>query len=369
MRDVLPSALLALIISGLTACGGGSGGGQSSTSPVPPSASGPGIPITPPAPPVPVVNKNLFFVADKAHQVLAGVDTLSPAANSNLTANVLSMQSTANGGVAYDAQKDLLYATASGSEFADFIIVFEHASTLRGSVKPSRTIYPAILGAASFRDLVLDKDRDTIYVNSIDGNIAVLNNASKLNGSVVPNRVIPVNSGSFAIDFKRSILYVKNSHTFNSVIFAYPDLDTIDVASIDAANRKRKMIALSQFSNVEGLAVDSARDRLYLGADSQAVAVVENASNAGFLLASVSGIPGIPTTDAPAITLPIAPPPGYMPDIKLAFDAANDRLYVGSLKTVVVVNTASKLTTTTAPNEVVTLSAPDGTNIGGFALP
>jgi hypothetical protein len=355
MTRLFPHTLIAVVIFCLTACGGGSGGGQTSE----PSPS---------IQPIPATSKNLIFVTDKAHRVLAGVNTLSPTANSNLTANVLSMQPTADGGVAYDAQKDLLYVTAGSSEFAaNSIIVFENASTLRGSVKPSRTIYPAI-GAGTFGDLILDKDRDTIYVNSIDGSIAVLNNASKLNGAVVPNRVMPVNSGSFAIDFKRSILYVKTGF-ISSMIFAYPDLDTIDVASIDASNRKRKRIALSQVSKVDGLAVDSARDRLYLGVDNRAVVVVENASKAGSILASVSGIPGIPTTDAPAITLPIAPPPGYLPDIKLAFDAANDRLYVGSLKTVVVMNTASKLTTTTTPNEVVTLSAPDGTNIGGFAVP
>ncbi len=357
MRNLLHSALLALIISALTACGGGSGGAQSSSSPGPSSTA-------PPSPPVPVANKNMLFVVDAAHQVLAGIDTLSPSANTSLTANVFSMQPTADGGVAYDAQKDLLYATAGSSGFfGNSIIVFERASTLRGSVKPSRTIYPAIPGAARFGDLILDKERDILYVGSLGNGIAVLNNASKLDGSVVPNRLVPGGSGTFAIDFKRSILYVKNGNTLISV---YSGLETLDLTNSDTPDRRRKVIAVGRFRNVEGLAVDSARDRLYLGGDNQAIAVVENASGAGFVFGSV---PGFPTTDAPAITLPIAPPPGYMPNIKLAFDAANDRLYVGSLKTVVVVTTASKLTATTAPNEVVTLSAPDGTNIGGFALP
>lgn len=348
MKSKLLNSLAAIVAIFSVACGGG-GGDTKQSNPSSPSTG-------------PVSVKNMLFVSDKEHRVLAGIDTLSPSPNTSLVGNVLSMAPTADGGVAYDVQKDLLYAVAGVLEVAgNSIVVFEHASTLQGSVKPSRTIHPVLPTAGGFKDLILDKERDIIYASIDNGNIAVFKNASKLNGSVAPDRLIRISARSFAIDFKRSILYVKHDHSYSHVIYAYSGLDTLGPVITEP-----KMIIAGRFPNVDGLALDSARDRLYLGTESKGVAVVENASKAGFVFGSV---PNMPTTDTPTIALPINSPVGLASDMTLAFDTNNDRLYVGYRNIAVVVNAASTLTTTTTPTNIVAVTAPNNTFLGGFAFP
>ena len=351
MRSIFLNPLAAVMAVCLVACGGGSGGTGGTQTSTP-------APITPPV----GASKNLLFVSDVGHRVLSVVDTLNPAANTSIVGNVLSMEPTADGGVAYDAQKDLLYATAGRLEFAgNSIIVFERASALRGSVKPNRTISPIVSNVGHIGALILDKERDILYADVGGSSIAVFRNASKLNGGSTPDLVIPAKSTSFAVDFKRSILYVTIASPFDTYIYAYSGLDTMT-----PADNPRRTIRIDSIRTLDGMAIDSGRDRLYLVGNQGAVAVVDNASSAGN---SFGSAPDVAATVTPTMIVPIAPRPDYVLVNVVAIDSANDRLYIGSGNKAVIVNAASKLTAATVPNDVVAISAPSASNIRSFAFP
>lgn len=340
MNRILPRTLAVLVVTCLISCGGGGGGSS-----------------VPAATTDPVGNKNMLFVTDINNQVLAAVNTLNPAANSNLAAKVFSMPQRAGQGLAYDRQKDLLYMSAGiPSHAGNTIAVFEHASALDGNVTPSRTIVPAMESFNSVLGLVLDKERDILYANTFRGDLFVFNNASKLNGTVTPDRILNVRALTFAIDFKRSILYVTRSR-WGAFIYAYSNLDTV---------ADPREIMVNPIGIVDSLAIDSARDRLYFGVKDRGIAVVENASAAG----SAAGTATVATsTRTPTMTLPVSAPAYFEVSVRLAFDPANDRLYVGAGKNATLVNNASTLTATSVPTSIVGLSAPDSAFIGAFAFP
>ncbi|MBP1205644.1 hypothetical protein JOD97_003706 [Duganella sp. 1411] len=345
MNRILLRTLAVLVATCLISCGGG-GGGESSA---------------PAATTAPVGNKNMLFVTDINNQVLAAVNTLNPAANSNLAAKVFNMPQRAGEGLAYDGQKDWLYMSAGiPSQAGNSIVVFDHASALDGNIKPSRTIVPAMESYISLLGLALDKERDILYANTSRGDLFVFNNASKLNGTVTPDRVLNVRALTFAIDFKRSILYVARGQAF---IYAYSNLDTLTVQTTSADPRE---IIVNPIGMVDTMAIDSVRDRLYFGVKDRGIAVVENASAAG----SAAGTATVATsTRTPAMTLAVSAPAYFQVSVRLAFDPANDRLYVGAGKKATLVNNASTLTATTVPTSVVGLSAPDSAFIGAFAFP
>lgn len=348
---MLSRAAIASIAIWLAACGGGSGGGASTQI---------GTPVSPP----PSAAKNLLFVSDGSHQLIAGVNTLNPAAGASLAINVLASPLLAGPGMAYDTQRDVLYATAGESYRPNTIVAFERAASLSGNITPSRTITPVIDLAPTITGLIYDKEHDALYVNA-SGRVAVFNAVSQKSGSVKPDRLITgVEPGYFAIDFKRAILYTQNDTTRGPLIFAYPNIDTLTGA---APQSTRKMINFDQpGGRVEGIAVDAANDRVYFGLNEVGIGILENASKAG----APFGTPGaFDRYKTPVLNVPVQSPSGYDMNIVLAFDPVNDRLYAGAGKTAVILNGVSKLGASGQATNAVATSAPDGTIIAGFALP
>jgi hypothetical protein len=87
--------------------------------------------------------------------------------------------------VALDSATDTLYVLDNFST----ILVFGPASTIAGNVAPLRTLTPAT--PASLGGITIDSASNRLFVSDQGGNaIDVFDNASSLNGAVVPTRVI-----------------------------------------------------------------------------------------------------------------------------------------------------------------------------------
>jgi hypothetical protein len=109
-------------------------------------------------------------------------------------------------GIAYDAQRDLLYVAADFTNIA----VFANASTASGAVNPVRTI--AVPNSGSINALALDVAGDRLFVDN-QGTVYVYDNASTLNGSIAPNRtfgITNVSSYGLALDTTNNTLYVSS---------------------------------------------------------------------------------------------------------------------------------------------------------------
>jgi hypothetical protein len=330
-----------LISLTLAACGGG-GSSSSSTTPINT------------APPPPAQARNVLFVSDSGPAAfLAASTTLTPPPGA-FAANVLGN----NGqsfwkGMAYDTARDRLYGS-TGKE----ISVFDNASALNGNITRNRYFTPVFSGASGggMYGMFLDKDHDRMYVGYGDGpqySLAVFDNVSSAQGSVTPSRTIFGLHGEFAIDTKRSVLYTTTFSLGNApIIYAYPNVDKLNGFLQAAASLKLTAAA----GYLGGLAVDAARDRLYVSAPSVGVTIITDAST---ILTNIAG-----PNNVKLASLPVKSAVG---NGAAAFDPNNDRLYVALDNNVYVISTASQLGTTATSNAVM-VSAPSGSVITTFAF-
>lgn len=167
-------------------------------------------------------------------------------------------------GVAYDAMRDILYVRLIGG-----LIVFDDASTAPDGAAPDRVLTGANVGifATEFDVRVsLDAEADRIFLSHPDGDVAVYDDASTIEGDLAPDRV-------FTVDYA-------------DLVYLW------------------------------GAAYDAGRDELYLGDQrtGAAVYVIADASSATGVVAP-SRVIGGPTN-------PLAEPS------QIGYDAANDRLVV-----------------------------------------
>ncbi|UOD28960.1 hypothetical protein INH39_26540 [Massilia violaceinigra] len=267
----------------LTACGGGGSGGSGAqgggTAPAPVNPA----PVTPPpvtsTPGIPVAQGgNVLFVGDTNNQVLAAFDTLAPvAANTVLSAKVLKVDSYYGYGMQLDGARNLLYIMA-GDKAGAQIGVFTDARNLSGSVRPQRFIAPAIGVEYVVQSLFLDKANDRLYVGyqemamSVRG-FMVLEHASTLSGTVAPSRRFhgTMDTMHFAIDTKRGLLYSKNQRGGGLPVQVH--------ANIDKASGELPIAGRFNINgNISGLAIDEERDRLYVGANGAGVSVFVDVS-------------------------------------------------------------------------------------------
>ncbi|CAN7646084.1 hypothetical protein [Duganella sp. LjRoot269] len=331
-----------LISLTLAACGGGGNSGGASAPPVPPTV-----------PPV-AQTKNVLFVADRGSSgFLAASTTLTPAAGA-FVANILANSGQSFGkGMAYDTARDRLYGLAGKD-----VSVFDNASALNGNITRTRFFTPILSGASGggMYGMFLDKDHDRMYIGYGDGlqySLAVLDNVSAAKGDVVPNRTIFGLHGNFAIDTQRSVLYTTSFSSFNTpTVYAYPNVDKFNGSLQDATSLKLP----APIDYGSGLAVDAARDRLYVSTPSQGVTVITDAST---ILKNTAGAGNVKLAK-----LPVA---SQLGNGAAAFDPNNDRLYVALDNNVYVISTASQLGATTTSNAVM-VSAPSGSVINAFAF-
>ncbi len=160
--------------------------------------------------------------------------------------------------IAFDATRDLLYAPAqSGVGAPDLAIqVFANASTISGNVAPVRRIIVA--GETSFNGVDVDPERDRLYVSGTDS-LYIFDNASVLTGTVTPAATITLaSSGAVSLDRKADRLYVSaratSLHIFDNAS---------QLTSGSTPSRTLQWNAPADFAR--DIAIDSCRDRLYLG--------------------------------------------------------------------------------------------------------
>jgi len=127
-------------------------------------------------------------------------------------------------GIVVDTDRDILYVANLGD---GTVYVWDNAATVDDNAAPDR----AITGVTSCRDLALDDDNDRLYV-CVGDEIWVLNNASTLDGAATPDRNINGvatqldNAYGIELDLNRDRLYVANRN--GNSILAFDDVDTAD---------------------------------------------------------------------------------------------------------------------------------------------
>lgn len=356
---IVPGLVVSTLLVVLSACGGGGGGGSGAAAP----ASDGGASSTPPS-----ATKNMLFVADSSNEVIAAFTTLSPSPGvfsgsivvTSVYPDMYYYGHAYGDAITYDASHDLLFASAGKS-----IAVFESASTMTAGMAPTRVITPAT--PAVVGKMVYVKESDTLYVHGYYS-VSVFSHASTLNGTVVPTRRIENISGDqFAIDSKRGLLYSRDSHSTSDTIDVYSNIDT---ANGDVQKYGHKVIRLSTSSRSSGeynqnIALDFARDRLFVRYGTRGIAIVENASVAAVDTPIYPAT--VPFTVASNLVLTLPGQPFDCGAGALAFDPNNDRLYMGVCNVAYVINGVSKLgagSTATA----AAVSAPKGASISDFAF-
>ncbi|QSI30250.1 hypothetical protein GNX71_11910 [Variovorax sp. RKNM96] len=301
----------------------------------------------------PVVSKpGILFASIPGAASILSFQTQNPAPGTTLQAKVITdIPGFLGKALAYDEANDRLYAS-TGSD----ILVFDKASTLNGTAAPSRTIRTRDTGivSPSFSNLVLDKAADTLYLTGsaqYQDMLAIIGNASTANGDVTPAHLYGMASGSrgFAVDTQRKLIYGLGA-TVGIFVFDLTTLKEIQgppTASINI-NQAVRVISLPGSFGMFGVALDPARDRLYV-AEFGGLRVVDAAStSSGSVPFQSFTIPAQSTT----------------------FDSAHDRLYVGAMNAAYIINDASTLKNgATIPATVVLRSSQNSYPVGGFAFP
>jgi hypothetical protein len=296
------AAGFALAFLALVSCGGGGGGGGG----------------TPPAP------ESKLFISDGGGHAIASIINAAPTVNSTFSVDrAISGSATGLGlpggtpspssipSIALDAANNRLFAATQGS-----VSVFDNASTANGNVPFSRRITATVitdgvtLRGVNFFSLALDTAGNMLYaagpaagLDNIEVN--VFNNASTRNGATTPNRTLTPNSGA-------------------------------------------------QIITTFGVAVDTALDKLYVGAipsgAAQFIMVFDGASGL-----NTNTVPN--NSRAPDRTITLQGAGAFH------LDQANDRLYVSYFNGIIrVFNSASTLNgTLTTGDRTIDLA-------GGFAL-
>jgi len=187
-------------------------------------------------------------LGDNASTTMQPVRVISGAATTMLFA----------GHVAIDSVNDLVYVGSASSSLAvtSNILVFGPASTISGNVAPLRTISLTLLIAG----MALDVANNRLFLSDQAGFIHVYDNASTLNGAVVPNRVITgaatqvVVPGALALDTSGRLIVANRSaiippFTNNILIFSNAGAINGNVAPAAtatlAANQLAQAMAIS----------------------------------------------------------------------------------------------------------------------------
>jgi hypothetical protein len=343
---------------GLAACGGGSGG---ATGTKVDAGTGQGS--------VAGAGHTVLFVADSGNHVLAGVDTLTPSPGTKLAANVLSSALGWNG-IAYDSANDRLYANVDDGDCKNpRIAVFERASTLGATSTPAYTVVPAYDRSLACQvSMFYDKLHDRMYIG-VSGDLAVFDHFSTLRGAVKPSRTASSLAGfeafNFTVDVKRNLLYTHDTHNVDREINVFEQADQLGSPGF-APNPKKIYLDVSMdtFLSVQALAIDQERDILYAagrtaGSSNAQIMIVRAASSQ--LQTDVDS-----STKRTALSMIALPQALTGLDRQgVAVDVANDRLYAGAANTAYIVNAVSKVN---GKAEIVAVPGPVGTQITNFAF-
>jgi hypothetical protein len=234
-------------------------------------------------------------LVDNASTTLQPVRTISGAATTMLFA----------GHVAIDSVNDLVYVSSASSNLAvtSIILVFGPASTISGNVAPLRTISLTLLIAG----MALDVANNRLFLSDQAGFINVYDNASTLNGVVVPNRVITgaatqvVVPGALAVDSSGRLIVANRSaiippFTNNILIFSNAGAINGNVAPAATAT-------LSASQGAQAMAVSPAGE-LYVVDGNANLTVYSNIATATGSLVPSRVISGPNTGLNPGLAIP-----------------------------------------------------------------
>jgi hypothetical protein len=252
------------------------------------------------------------FVPDVGRQGLVGLPMLEPEAGQALPGPLVRWPAAAGDNVQLDRARDELYAIAGHR-----VLVYAHAGTMAPDAAPVRDFaLPDALAAP--HALFLDTARDELYVGgdtaADGGEIVAYRAAHALRGaSPAPARTLLVDHGVsfFTIDPVRERLYLVN---------AEPGVHVF--ASVDTARGALQPVATVPVLG-SGLAVDPARDRLYVADMFAGLILVDHAS-----------------APAPVVRATVSIDDAH----HVAVDPARDRVYVSALGALYTLDRASALT-------------------------
>lgn len=319
IRRAAQAAVAACAFGALAACGGGGDGGSSSGNPGGPSGN---------------ASPYVLFASTYGSGAIAAFTTLSPAAGSALSANVVETVPFSGYSISYDTTHDDLYSLYSDISKSK-VMVFAHAATLKAGAAPARTLMLADFQFASM--LVLDTANDRLWVTGSDMNsrglIEEFEHASTLNGTPTASHSMRITSLTFAVDSGRDILYT-NSYANEVEVYLHASTLSGDVSP------DRKIINVDTGNE---LSLDASRDILYSAGGGHEVVALHGASTA---------------TTGPGTTITL--PAGSSLTSNAVIDPGHDRLYVGAQDGAYVIDNASTLVTGStlatlvqAPNTVV----------------
>lgn len=142
-------------------------------------------------------------------------------------------------GLAYDRQRDVLYALVEGA-----LIAYHGASTAPAGTEPARVITGPSIAALFTADgrLALDAENDRIFFSDVNGlTLGTYDDASLLVGEVAPDRTIALDapiSFFWGLDYdaSRDELYVGDQKPGTGVYVVVIDADADDVKIYDNAS-------------------------------------------------------------------------------------------------------------------------------------
>lgn len=206
----------------------------------------------------------MFAVSDYKQSVMR-FRNATPATGEQLFGTALQSTVALDKSLAYDASADRLFvSTKTGG-----IVVIDGASTATDTLTPARTI--SLTGYYYILGMFLDRAHDRMYVlgaRNTDSAIAVIENVSTRSGTISPDRAMIFDRYgiSMAIDLVHNTAYVARNvivgPNFHKTISAF---DNIDKASGEVTPaREVPAVFEPGYGDAISLAVDAARDRLYV---------------------------------------------------------------------------------------------------------
>ena len=173
--------------------------------------------------------EDLLFVGDVGlDQILVYSGASTEVFNGNLppTRTIISAALNNPFGINFGANDELYVANNGNAN----VLVFANASNLNGTVTPDRIITSASFAGANLYDVFIDQD-DTIYVVDATGFIYTFNNAATLNGTVAPDFTLTVNPAvgltAIAVDSDDTGYIVDNGA---NAVYSYDGISTLNSA-------------------------------------------------------------------------------------------------------------------------------------------
>lgn len=182
------------------------------------------------------------------------------------------------GGMAYDDQRDILYAVLNGA-----LVAYQDASTAAAGAEPTRVVAGPSLDSLFESDarIALDANADRVFFSNAEGTfVGVYDDASTIDGEVAPDRTITVDAPAvffwgMSYDASRDQLYLGDQRTGVGV-YVIANVSTADglVAPVRTIGGPKNPI-----EGASQVAYDVTKDRLVVvDADANDVKIYDHAS-------------------------------------------------------------------------------------------